>query len=153
MTRAAVNRGEAGIRCHRLRCFAPTETASASYLTSLVFLCPHVWGFPGSSEVQNPSANAGDAGDTGSIPGLGRSLGKANGNSLWYSCLEYPMDRGAWGATVSGVLMYIILWEFHIHAYIIYYIHTIIYIYVHMYIHLYIYYIHTNIHNIIYIHT
>ena len=40
------------------------------------------------------------AGDTGSIPGLGRSPGKGNGNLLQYSCLENPMDRGAWRATV-----------------------------------------------------
>ena len=36
-------------------------------------------------------------------PGLGRSLGEENGNPLWYSCLENPMDRGAWRATVHGV--------------------------------------------------
>ena len=39
----------------------------------------------------------------GSIPELGRSLGGGNGNSLWYSCLENPVDRGAWWATVHGV--------------------------------------------------
>ena len=38
-----------------------------------------------------------------SIPGLGRSPGEANSNPLWYSCLENPMDRGAWWATVHGV--------------------------------------------------
>ena len=43
------------------------------------------------------------AGDTGSIPGLGRSLGEGNGNPLQYSCLKSPMDRGAWWATVCGV--------------------------------------------------
>ena len=43
-------------------------------------------------------ANAGDAGDTGSIPGSGRSPGKGNGNPLQYSCLESPMDRRAWAA-------------------------------------------------------
>ena len=37
------------------------------------------------------------------IPGLGRSLGEGHGNPLWYSCLENPMDRGAWWATVQGV--------------------------------------------------
>ena len=45
------------------------------------------------------------AGDTGSIPGLGRSPGKGNGNLLQYSCLENPMDRGAWRAAVPGVAM------------------------------------------------
>ena len=57
-------------------------------------------GFPGSSVVKNPSANAGDP---GLIPGLGRSRGEGNGNSLQCSCLGNPMDRGAWQATVHGV--------------------------------------------------
>ena len=53
--------------------------------------------------VKNPSANAGDIGYVGSIPGLGRSPGGGHGNPLQYSCLENPMDRGAWQATVHGV--------------------------------------------------
>ena len=53
--------------------------------------------------VKNSPANAGDPRDTGSIPGLGRSLGEGHGNPLQYSCLENPMDRGAWQATVHGV--------------------------------------------------
>ena len=53
--------------------------------------------------VKNPPANAGDARDVGSIPGLGRSSGEGNGNPLQYSCLEKSMDRGAWWATVHGV--------------------------------------------------
>ena len=44
-----------------------------------------------------------NAGDTGLIPGLGRSPGKGNGNALQYSCLENSLDRGAWRATVHGV--------------------------------------------------
>ena len=44
-----------------------------------------------------------DAGDPGSIPGLGRYLGEGNGNPLQYYCLENPMDRGAWWTTVHGV--------------------------------------------------
>ena len=44
-----------------------------------------------------------NAGDLGSIPGSGRSLGEGNGNPLQYSCLENPMDGGAWWATVHGV--------------------------------------------------
>ena len=44
-----------------------------------------------------------NAGDTDSIPGSGRSPGEANGNPLQYSCLENPMDRGAWQATVHGI--------------------------------------------------
>ena len=53
--------------------------------------------------VKNLPTNAGDIGDMGSIPGLGRSLGEGDGNPLWDSCLENPMDRGAWRATVHGV--------------------------------------------------
>ena len=48
-------------------------------------------------------SNAGDAGDLGSIPGSGRSPGGGNGDSLQYSCMGNPMDRGAWQATVHGV--------------------------------------------------
>ena len=44
-----------------------------------------------------------NAGDLGSIPGLGRSAGEGHGNPLQYSCLENPMDRGAWQAAVHGV--------------------------------------------------
>ena len=57
-------------------------------------------GFPGGSAVKNLPANAGD---TGSIPRLGRSSGEQNGNPLQYSCLGNPMDRGTWQATVHGV--------------------------------------------------
>ena len=57
-------------------------------------------GFPGGSEVKNPPANAGNP---GLIPGLGISPGEGHGNPLQYSCLENPMDRGAWWATVHGV--------------------------------------------------
>ena len=53
--------------------------------------------------VKNPSANAGDIRDMGSIPGLGRSPGGRHGNPLQCSCLENPMDRGAWQASVHGV--------------------------------------------------
>ena len=54
-------------------------------------------------EVKNPPANVGDLRDVGSIPGSGRSPGGGHGNPLQYSCLESPMDRGAWRATVHGV--------------------------------------------------
>ena len=55
----------------------------------------------GGSVVKNPPANAGDL---GSFPGSGRYTGGGNGNPLQYSCLENPMNRGAWRATVRGVL-------------------------------------------------
>ena len=53
--------------------------------------------------VENPAANAGDAGDTGSIPGLERSPGVENDTPLQHSCLANSMDRGAWWAIVHGV--------------------------------------------------
>ena len=53
--------------------------------------------------VKNVSANAGDAREIGLIPGSGRSPGGGHGNPLQYSCLENPMDRGAWRAAVHGV--------------------------------------------------
>ena len=54
-------------------------------------------------KAKNPPANAGDTGDAGSIPELGQSPGEGNVSPLQYSCLENPMDRGAWRATVHGV--------------------------------------------------
>ena len=60
-------------------------------------------GFPGGSVVKNLPANAGEARDVGSIPGLGRSSGGGNGTPLQYSCLGNPTDRGAWWAIVHGV--------------------------------------------------
>ena len=53
----------------------------------------HTYGYPGGSKVK---ASAWNAGDLGSIPGSGRSPGEGNGNSLQYSCLENPMEGGAW---------------------------------------------------------
>ena len=57
-------------------------------------------GFPGSSDGKTSAYNLGDP---VSIPGLGRSPGKGNGNSLQYSYLENPLDRGGWWAIVHGV--------------------------------------------------
>ena len=57
-------------------------------------------GFPGGSDDKESTCNAGDP---GSIPGLGRSIGEKNSNPFQYSCLENSMDRGAWQATVYGV--------------------------------------------------
>ena len=62
-------------------------------------LC-YTLGFPGGSVVKNLPAYAADV---GFIPGLGRSAGEGNGNSLQHSCLENPTDRRAWWATVHGV--------------------------------------------------
>ena len=57
-------------------------------------------GFPSGSDGKVPACNAGDL---GSIPGWGRSPGEGNGNPLYYSCLENPVDGGTWWATVHGV--------------------------------------------------
>ena len=53
--------------------------------------------------VKNPPTDAGDVRDVSSIPGSGRSPGEGHSNPLQYSCLENPMDREAWQATVHGV--------------------------------------------------
>ena len=53
--------------------------------------------------VKNLPANAGDRGEVGSVSELGRSPGEGHGNPLQYYCLENPMDRSAWWATVHGV--------------------------------------------------
>ena len=66
------------------------------FVSSLCFL---LLGLPHGSDGKESSCNAGDP---GSIPGLGRSPGKGNGYPLQYSCLENFMDRGAWRAIVSG---------------------------------------------------
>ena len=58
------------------------------------------WGFAGGSDGKKSACNAGDS---GSIPGLGRSPGEGNGDPLQYPCLENSMDRGAWWAIVHGV--------------------------------------------------
>ena len=60
-------------------------------------------GFPGGAVVKNLPANAGDARDVGSILESGKSPAVRNGNLLQYSCLENPMGRGTWWATVHGV--------------------------------------------------
>ena len=58
-------------------------------------------GSPGSASGKNLPASAGDAGEAGSIPGSGRSLGEGNDNPLQYSCLENAMNRGAWPVAVN----------------------------------------------------
>ena len=57
--------------------------------------------FPGGSEVKESACNVGDP---GSISGSGRSPGEGNGNPLQYSCLENPMERGTWQATIHRVI-------------------------------------------------
>ena len=60
-------------------------------------------GFPGGAVVENPPTNALATGDGDLIPGSGRSPGVGNGNPLQYSCLENPVDGGAWWDIVYGV--------------------------------------------------
>ena len=60
-------------------------------------------GFPGGSAAKSRPANSGDAGDAGSIPGREDPLEKETATPNQYSCLENPMDRGTWWATVRGV--------------------------------------------------
>ena len=79
------------------------DISPSSLDSSLCFIQPGILQnvlSPGGSEGK---ASACNAGDLGSIPGSGRSPGEGNGNPLQYSCLENPMDKGAWWATVHGV--------------------------------------------------
>ena len=62
-----------------------------------------IWASQVALVVKNPPAHTGDKRDLGSILGLGRSSGGSHGNPLQYSCLENPMDRGAWRAAARGV--------------------------------------------------
>ena len=73
-------------------------------ILALLFPTMHP-GFPGGSDGKESACNAGDP---GSILGLGRSLGEGNGSPLQYSCLENFMDRGAWQTTVHGVAHWLV---------------------------------------------
>ena len=75
------------------------DLPDVSVLTHL----PAGWASQVALLVKNLPASEGNAGDTGSIRGSGRSPGGGNGNPLQYSCLENPVDRGVWRATVHGV--------------------------------------------------
>ena len=76
-------------------------------LPNSLLSCPLMWkifidksDFPGGSNGEESACNVGDP---GSVPGLGRSSGGGHGNPLQYACLENPIDRGAWWATVHGI--------------------------------------------------
>ena len=76
------------------------KESEKEYVCVCVCVCVYAYmGFPGGSHSKE---SAWDAGDLGSIPGLGRSPGKGIGNPLQYSCLENPMDRGAGGLQSMG---------------------------------------------------
>ena len=83
-------------------CSDPLPMATTG--TRSMFLHEGCWASQVVLVVKNPAANAGDIRDVRSIPGLGTSPGEGNGNPLQYSGLENPMDRGAWRATVHGVV-------------------------------------------------
>ena len=74
--------------------YSPLSSHLINYSSSTLL------GFPGGSVVKNLPSNAGHV---GLISGSGKSHGEGNGNSLQYSCLGYPMNRGAWWAIVHGV--------------------------------------------------
>ena len=84
-------------------CWGPVEILDQQTCWEAANICMNLGstgGFPHSSVGKEFACSAGDL---GSIPGSGRSLGEGNGNLLQYSCLENPMDRGAWWATVPGI--------------------------------------------------
>ena len=96
------------VHCFPYICPCP-QTRNQSRLLASRYprICPNachsVCLFPGGASGKEPSANAGDIRDAGAIPGSGRSPGGGLGSPLQYSCLENPMDRGAWWATVHGI--------------------------------------------------
>ena len=91
------------------KCLSEKSLLLGAFLVSqdllMTFLATYyiMSGLPGGSDGKEFACNAGDIRDTGSIPGLGKSPGAGHGNPLQYSCLDNPMDRGAWRATVHGV--------------------------------------------------
>ena len=90
--------GQGSLACYRA--WVTNSWIQLSDWTTMLMVLNISVGFPGGSDGKEPACNSGDP---DSIPGLGRSPGKGNGNPLQYSCLENPMDRGAWPATVHGV--------------------------------------------------
>ena len=85
---------------NKLMLFTSVKKKCRNSLKRTLLVCISPLGFPSGSEVK---ASACSVGDLGLIPGSGRSPGEGNGNPLQYSCLENPVDRGAWWATVHGV--------------------------------------------------
>ena len=83
--------------------YCPLLLLPSVFPTIRVFSCELALYISFKISPSNSKESACNAGDQGSIPGLGRSPGEGNGNSLQYSCLENPMDKGAWQATVHRV--------------------------------------------------
>ena len=105
----------------RVGCLALLQE-EAYFLLSLFifFLLLVIWSFPGGTSGKEPACQCRRLGDVNLTPGSGRSPGERYGNPLHYSCLENPMDGGAWQATVHGVqrVEHDLVTE-HIHTHII----------------------------------
>ena len=86
--------------CHKCLVLSPPSSTGPSTGAFVMFPEQSSQGFPGGSISKESACSAGDQ---GLIPGSGRSPGEGNGKPLQYSCLESPMDKGAWWATVHGV--------------------------------------------------
>jgi len=85
-----------------MTCFLFVRIGGRKFILVLIVRCS--WALEVALVVKNLLSNTGDTGDEGFIPGLGRSPGVGNGNPLQYSCLENPMDRGAWQTIVHNVM-------------------------------------------------
>ena len=93
------------LKVWRLKIISPSLDVVSFFFNALIKknLLEYSWDSQMVLVVKNLPANAGDIRDAASIPGLGRSPGGGYSNSLQYSCLENPMDRGAWRAPVHSV--------------------------------------------------
>ena len=85
------------------------DASESFFLSSIIenyviYACLSVAGLPWCLRWLKKKKSASNAGDSGLIPGLGRSPGEGDGYPLQYSCLENPVDRGAWWSTVHGVV-------------------------------------------------
>ena len=85
-------------------------------------MCLPYWDSPGGAMVKNLPANAGDTRDAGAVLGSGKSPGEGTGNPLKYFCLENPMNRGVWRATVRGVTKSSTRLKRHAHTHPPYYV-------------------------------
>ena len=94
---------------------SPSTPAYEVMNISHIYFLAYYLGFPWCLSGKESACNAGDARDTGSIPGLGRFPGEENANPLQFSCLGNPMDRGTWHATVCGVTTSWTLLSIHTH--------------------------------------
>ena len=124
--------------CHKLECMPIRIFQNISDL-KIAYRYVYKIGFLHGSVGKEVACNAGDM---GLIPGSGRYPGERNGNSLQYSCLENPMDRGAWQATVHGVARFgldLVTKPPQPYTYTHIYIYIYMYVYTHTYTHTYTY--------------